>query len=263
MISLLADARTLPLRSGSVNTVVTSPPYWGQRDYEVDEQIGVEPIYVEYLRELGTALGEVHRVLRDDGTLWLNLGDSFNTRTVIRPSAHQAGFGHSNDSITRSWKENVSAGYVRYSSGQPGLKEKDLAGLPWRVALDLQQRGWYLRCDVIWSKPFGAPENTKDRPSRTHEYLFLLSKSRRYAYVKPDPPNTRSVWEIAPGRGPMNSAVFPDELVRRCLSLTTRPGDTVLDPFAGTGTVARVATEMGRQAVVSDLRPCHYEKEAA
>lgn len=254
-VTVIGDARALPWRSGSIRTVVTSPPYWGQRDYGFDGQIGVEPTYPEYIAALVAVASEVRRCLIDDGTLWLNLGDTFNTRAAIRPSSHQGGLGHGNDSIARSWAQNRDLGLVRYSARQPGLKDKDLMGLPWRVVEALVADGWFLRCDVIWSKPYGAPENAPDRPSRSHEYLFLLSKRARYFYDKSAHPEARSsVWTIPVGRGSAHRAVFPDELVRRCVALTSVPGDVVADPFAGAGTTQRVAFAMGRVGVGLDGR---------
>lgn len=250
------DARDLPWNDASVQTIVTSPPYWGQRDYGFDGQIGMEPTYVEYLEALVEVGRECRRVLRPDGTLWLNVGDTYNTRAIIRPSSHQAGLGHDNESIRMSWSEAAAAGKVRYSARQPGMKDKDLMALPFRLAQAFVADGWYLRCDVIWSKPYGAPERVDDRPSRYHEYVFLLSPNRRYLYDKEAAPEARrSVWEIAPAGGESeHSARFPDELVRRCLALTSRRGDTVADPFAGSGTVGRVARSMGRKPLSLDGR---------
>ena len=247
------DARALPVDDETIQSIVTSPPYWGQRDYGYPEQIGIEPVYTDYLDEMMKCLAEMRRVLRPDGTLWLNIGDTFNTRAPIRGSSHQGGLGHDNASIRRTWAENRDLGLVRYSARQPGLKDKDLMGIPWRLAIRaVEEQGWYLRCDVIWSKPFGAPEKVKDRPRRMHEYVFLFSKSRTYYCNRG---SLTSVWDIAPASDPTHSAVFPDELVRLCLEATTRPGDTVLDPFAGSGTTGRVAEKMGRKYVGGDLHP--------
>lgn len=252
----VGDARQLPWPDRSVQTVVTSPPYWGQRDYGFAGQIGMEPTYTEYIEVMVDVFREVRRVLTDTGTAWLNIGDTYNTRAPIRSTSHQGGLGHDNKSIRRTWAENRDLGLVRYSARQPGLKDKDLMGLPFRVANALVADGWYLRCDVIWSKPWGAPEKAFDRPSRYHEYLFLLSPNRRYQYDKTAcPEGHRSVWEIAPAGDRANHpARFPDELVRRCLALTTVNGDTVADPFAGSGTTLRVAHQMGRVGLGLDGR---------
>lgn len=253
---MIADARTHRWEPRSIQTVVTSPPYWGQRDYGFSGQIGMEPTWPEYVATLVGVFANLRDGLRDDGTLWLNLGDTFNTRAIIRGSSHQGGLGHDNESIRLSWSEAVALGKVRYSARQPGMKDKDLMCLPFRVAEALVADGWFLRCDVIWSKPYGAPENAVDRPTRMHEYLFLLSKSSRYLYDKTAcPEGQRSVWEIAPAYGTTeHAAVFPDELVRRCLLLTSRPGDLVADPFLGSGTTARVAEAMGRRSLGIDGR---------
>lgn len=253
---IVADARTHLWLPKSIQTAVTSPPYWGQRDYGFDGQIGMEDTWPEYVAALVDVFRNVRHGLTDDGTLWLNLGDTFNTRAIIRGSSHQGGLGHDNENIRLSWSEAAALGKVRYSARQPGVKDKDLMGLPWKVADALVADGWFLRCDVIWSKPYGSPENAKDRPTRMHEFVFLLSKSSRYHFDKDACPEARtSVWEIAPANGTTeHAAVFPDELVRRCLMLTSRPGDLVVDPFAGSGTVARVARQMGRSALGIDGR---------
>mgnify|MGYP000894145124 CR=1 FL=1 len=255
----MSDARHLPWPDSSVQTVVTSPPYWGQRDYGFDGQIGMEPTYVEYVDALVDVAREARRYLRPDGTLWLNLGDTFNTRAVIRGSSHQGGLGHDNANIRLTWAEAVKLGKVRYSARQPGLKDKDLMLLPYRVADALVRDGWFLRCDVVWSKPWGAPENAADRPSRSHESLLLLSPSSRYFYDKAACPDARrSVWEIpvaAADDSTDHSARFPDELVRRCVLSTSRPGDVVADPFGGSNTTARVATTLDRIGWSNDADP--------
>lgn len=250
-------AHALPLADESVQTTVTSPPYWGQRDYGYPGQAGMEGSYVDYLVWWEKVAAELHRVTRPDGTLWLNVGDTYNTRAIIRPSAHQTGLGHGHTHLRQSWSAARDAGRVRYSARQPGLKDKDLMGLPWRLALIAQDLGWWLRCDVIWHKPWGTSEKAPDRPARSHEYVFLLSKSgtgtksRRTDYVN----EHRSVWTIPPRRTASGPAAFPDELVTRCLEATSDPGDVVLDPFAGSGTTVAVAADMGRQGVGFDAAP--------
>lgn len=250
-------AETLPLADETIQTTVTSPPYWGQRDYGYDGQSGVERNYTDYLEWWRSVCAEVRRVTRPDGTWWLNIGDTYNTRATIRPSAHQGGVGHDNASIRMTWADHRDLGLVRYSSEQTGYKDKDLMGLPWLMAGIAQEAGWWLRCDVIWAKPYGMSENAPDRPARSHEYLFLLSKrrqnvlSRRTAYMH----EHRSVWPIAPRHGAAGPASFPEELVERCLEGTSGPGDLVLDPFGGAGTTAAVATRMGRRAACFDAAP--------
>ncbi|HEV2673271.1 MAG TPA: site-specific DNA-methyltransferase [Aliidongia sp.] len=158
--------RTLPDRS--VHCCVTSPPYFGLRDYGVDGQIGLEATPSAFVKEMVAVFREVRRVLRDDGTLWLNLGDSYNGQGARSPNIREDG--------SLSYRAGGQAIQV------PGLKSKDLIGIPWRVAFALQADGWYLRSDIIWSKPNPMPESVTDRPTKAHEYLFLLSKSARYFY---------------------------------------------------------------------------------
>jgi DNA modification methylase len=183
---LRADARQIPLDDGCVQTVVTSPPYWGLRDYGVSGQIGLEPTPDEYMATMVGVFREVWRVLRDDGTVWLNLGDSYagSWGAQSRPNGNdlksnlEGGsvlharqiFAHPKETCTGSLKKT------------PGLKPKDLCGIPWRVAFALQADGWYLRSDIVWAKPNPMPESVTDRPTRSHEYIFLLSKSERYFY---------------------------------------------------------------------------------
>lgn len=164
---------TLP--DASVHMVCTSPPYWGLRDYGTDGQLGLEATPEEYVANLVAVFREVRRVLRDDGTVWLNLGDSYvsNGWWPGAPSSQ-------NGSISRSDKRREMGG--RGITSAPGLKAKDLVGIPWRVAFALQADGWYLRSDIIWAKPNPMPESVTDRPTKAHEYLFLLSKSARYYF---------------------------------------------------------------------------------
>lgn len=250
-------AEELPLLDGVVQTTVTSPPYWGQRDYGYSDQSGVEQTYVEYLDWWRSVCVEIRRVTRADGTWWLNVGDTFNTRTAIRPSAHQAGVGHDTQSTRMTWADHRDLGLVRYSARQPGFKDKDLMGLPWLMAGIAQEVGWWLRCDVIWSKPWGMSENAPDRPARSHEYLFLFARSRQGVKSRRTPymDEHRSVWPIAPRRTAAGPASFPEELVERALEATSDAGDLVLDPFGGAGTTHMVATRMGRQAVSFDAAP--------
>lgn len=167
----LAMLRTLP--DQSVHCCVTSPPYWGLRDYGVSGQIGLESSPQEYVAALMPIFHEVHRVLRADGTLWLNLGDSY-----IGYHGNKKAHGSAAPSDKDGYRENMRITSV----GADGLKNKDMAGIPWRVVFALQEQGWYLRCDIIWAKPNPMPESVQDRPTRAHEYLFLLSRSERYYY---------------------------------------------------------------------------------
>lgn len=176
---VLAGLATLP--DASVHCCVTSPPYWGLRDYGVDGQIGLEPTPAEYVAKMVAVFREVRRVLRDDGTLWLNLGDSYAGATSnnggYSDKSTLAGFTNPNT----KGRQACDSG-ARVDRSAHGLKPKDLVGIPWRVAFALQSDGWYLRSDIIWSKPNPMPESVTDRPTKAHEYLFLLSKSERYHY---------------------------------------------------------------------------------
>ena len=237
---------------GSVQTCITSPPYWGLRDYGVDGQMGLEETPEAFVREMVDVFRSVWRVLRDDGTLWVNMGDSFS--------------------------------------------DKQLAGMPWRLAFALQADGWYLRSDIIWSKPNPMPESVTDRPTKAHEYIFLLTKRPRYFYdadaVREDGPtytrkaggyagrdgnnasrfpgkggfgdsdvtttgrNKRTVWEIpTQPYSEAHFATFPEALVVPCVLAGSREGDTVLDPFAGSGTTGKVAVELGREFIGVELNP--------
>lgn len=221
---------------------VTSPPYWGLRDYGISHQIGAEQRLEDYIENLKLVFREVRRVLRPDGTLWLNIGDSYT-------------------SGGRTWRDTDKKNKGRamdYRAPTPdGLKPKDLIGVPWKLAFALQGEGWYLRSDIIWNKPNCQPESVKDRPTRSHEYLFLFTKSERYYYdyeaIKEptavgDYKNRRTVWNInTEGFPDTHFARFPTKLVEPCILAGTEPGDTVLDPFFGSGTVGAVASKLGRK----------------
>lgn len=238
------------LRSSSVRCCVTSPPYWGLRDYDVPGQIGAEDRLESYLERLTKIFREVRRVLRDDGTLWLNVGDSYT-------------------SGNRRWRDSDKKNPARAMSYRPptpeGLKPKDLIGIPWRLALALQADGWYLRSDIIWHKPNCQPESVKDRPTRAHEYLFLFSKSQDYLYRREailEPSNgsertrnRRSVWNInTEGFKGAHFATFPPQLVELCVLAGSNRGDTILDPFFGSGTIGEVATRLNRKFVGVELK---------
>jgi len=176
------DARQIPLADKSVHCVVTSPPYWGLRDYGVAGQIGLERTPEEYISAMVEVFREVKRVLRDDGTLWLNMGDSY--------AGSGQGFGdrsttNKSNGASRGVRMGSShgdSGHTEYQAPPPGLKCKDLVGIPWMLAFALRADGWYLRSDIIWSKPNPMPESVTDRPTKAHEYIFLMSKSDRYYY---------------------------------------------------------------------------------
>jgi site-specific DNA-methyltransferase (cytosine-N4-specific) len=249
---LVGDSRTrlVDMPDESFQMCVTSPPYWGLRDYGVEGQIGAETSVEAYCADLVAVFREVRRTLRDDGTLWLNIGDSYT-------------------SGGRTWRDtddkNAARG-MEYRAPTPrGLKPKDLIGVPWRLAFALQASGWYLRTDIVWHKPNGQPESVKDRPTRSHEYIFLLSKSERYLYdwdAMKEPTadskgerSRRTVWAIntTPYTG-AHFAVFPPELVRLCILGGSTPGSVVLDPFLGSGTTGMVALQHGRGFVGIELK---------
>jgi DNA modification methylase len=232
--------------AGTFRTTVTSPPYWSLRDYGIPGQIGLEDSLDRYLASLVRAFAEVHRVTAEDGTLWLNIGDSYT-------------------SGGRTWRAPDKKNPIRAMNVRPptprGLKPKDLVGVPWRLAFALQRAGWFLRADVVWSKPNCQPESVKDRPTRSHEYLFLFSKREQYRYRAdavrgPNGRNLRTVWEVPtqPFRE-AHFATFPPALVEPCVALSTEGGDLVLDPFCGSGTTGAVALALGRRFVGVELNP--------
>jgi len=241
------------LQSESVQCVVTSPPYWGLRDYDIDEQVGLEPTLPQFINSLRGIFHEAKRVLRDDGVMWLNIGDGYT-------------------SGNRRWRAPDKKNRARAMDVRPdtpeGLKPKDLMGVPWRLAFALQDDGWYLRADIIWNKPNAMPESVKDRPTRSHEYLFMFTKAERYYYdrsavLEPNGRNLRSVWSLnTQGFPGAHFATFPPKLVEPCIRASSRPGDFVLDPFFGSGTVGVVAQQMDRQYVGIELNPAYVSMAA-
>lgn len=302
--------------SESVQCCVTSPPYWGLRDYGVEGQIGLEASPEMYVEKMVDVFREVRRVLREDGTLWLNLGDSYygswqnygggnrgagKQRPIIKGSAAQ----------NPVW-EGLEDARPAATQPHPTLKPKDLVGIPWRVALALQADGWWLRCDIIWSKPNPMPESVTDRPTKAHEYIFLMTKSERYFYdseaikepcesgpsdIKkmtegmeriggkykilddplskassktnigqkrsvgsPDGRNRRSVWTVGTHPFPgAHFATFPPKLIEPCILAGSKEGDTILDPFCGSGTVGMVALRHGRKFIGLELNEKYCE----
>lgn len=280
-----AAERLRDLPAESVQCCVTSPPYFGLRDYGYERQLGLEATPDEYVARLVGAFREVRRVLRGDGTVWLNLGDSY--------ASDDKWGGSSGGKHATALHGGTGIGRGRRRTG---LKSKNLIGIPWRVAFALQADGWWLRSDIIWAKPNPMPESVTDRPTRSHEYVFLLSKSARYfyngdavreldggvpsghgerrldlagerglvnrhrAYHFPWKPgggrNKRSVWTIASQPYPgAHFAVFPPKLIEPCILAGSREGDTVLDPFCGAGTTVLVALRHGRSFVGIELNP--------
>ncbi len=286
------------LEDESVQCVVTSPPYWSLRDYGIEGQIGLERTPDEYVEKMTRVFREVRRVLRDDAVLWLNMGDSYAAGT--------------ND--YNSFRRDRGHVHVPRNAVPQGLKPKDLCGMPWRVAFALQTDGWYLRSDIIWHKPNPMPESVIDRPTKAHEYVFLMTKNARYfydadaikepvtgnAHVRGDGVNPKAKvpagWDTGPGShrkkagryprskqnesfsGAVNElvntcnartvwtiptqaypechfATFPTALPERCIKAGSRRGDTVLDPFGGSGTTAVVARGLGRDAIIIEINP--------
>ncbi len=223
---------------------VTSPPYWGFSIYASERQIGAENEPSEYISRLLAVFEEVRRVLTDDGTLWLNIGDSYTS---------------GNRGYRAPDKKNPVRAMPYRAKTPIGLKPKDLVGIPWRLAFALQEAGWYLRSDIIWEKPNCMPESVKDRPTKSHEYVFLFSKSLKYYYdyesiQELSGRNRRTVWSIPTEPFPgAHFATFPPKLVEPCIIAGSRPGDWILDPFFGSGTVGIVGEQQHRKYVGIEL----------
>ncbi|CAO4179634.1 site-specific DNA-methyltransferase [Methylorubrum aminovorans] len=245
---------TLP--DESVHCVVTSPPYFGLRDYGVAGQIGLEDTPAAFVAEMAAVFREVRRVLRNDGTLWLNLGDTYNNRRRLRSSSHQPSL---NGYSEGSWAEASAAGLVRMSYLRDGLKEKDAIGVPWTVAMALRTDGWFLRQEIIWRKTFGKPEPTKDRLPSRHEPIFMLSKSKAYHFDRSALPAwaASSVWDVAPTGHDEHGAAFAAAVVEPCVLAGCPIGGTVLDPFGGAGTTGLVSDRLGRDAILIELNPAY------
>lgn len=246
-----------------VQTCVTSPPYFGLRDYGHSGQIGLEQTPSQYVETMVEVFRCVRDILADDGTLWLNLGDSY--------AAGGMGPGSGKQLTNRG---TSTGGHMDKPRKAPdGFKPKDLLGIPWRVAFALQADGWYLRQDIIWHKPNPMPESVRDRCTRSHEYIFLMSKSERYYFdsdAMQEPAqsskgassngsgmrNRRSVWTVAtrPYKG-AHFATYPAALIDPCVLAGSRHGDIVLDPFMGSGTTAAVAIRHGRQYMGCEVNP--------
>jgi len=274
----------------TIQCVVTSPPYWGLRDYGQDGQLGLEETPEEYVEKMVEVFRQIKRVLKHDGTVWLNLGDSYN------------GSGKAGNKNSEYYKKHTEFGKpaknkdkIGIPTNVKGLKPKDLVGIPWRVAFALQADGWYLRQDIIWHKPNPMPESITDRCTKSHEYIFLLTKSAKYFYdndairertkestlqrlnqninkqsgsYTPSKGNgnmkavgdietgrnKRSVWKITtqPYKE-AHFAVFPEKLPEICIKAGTSEGDIVLDPFFGSGTTGYVAQRLGRKWIGIEL----------
>ncbi len=257
----IATMKNLP--DQSVNCCVTSPPYFGLRDYGVDGQIGLEETPEQYVAKMVEVFREVRRVMRDDGILWLNIGDSYYN---YRPGnysdnrAHAFG-GERTDDKKRGMPDNPSQS--KRGRRLDGLKEKDLIGIPWLLAFALRADGWYLRQDIIWNKPNPMPESVRDRCTKSHEYVFMMTKSEKYHFdhevmIEPSADGKtrkkRSVWNVATKayKG-AHFATFPPELIEPCILAGCPVGGVVLDPFGGSGTTAGVAVAHNRCAILCEL----------
>jgi DNA modification methylase len=238
----------------SVDCIVTSPPYFGLRDYGVSEQIGLEASPEGYIAELVGVFEEIRRVLKPAGTVWLNIGDTANNRRRIRRSSHQPSL---NGFKEPTWAEATKLGLTRLSVNNGDLKEKDMFGIPWMLAFALRASGWYLRQEFIWSKSFGKPEPSADRMPARHEQVFLLTKSKTYFFDKDSaPPYAKgSVWDIAPKGRQDHGASFAEAVVEACVLIGCPKGGMVLDPFGGSGTTAAVADRLGRNGVMIEINP--------
>ena len=243
------------LASESYNCVITSPPYFWLRDYEVDGQIGLEETVAGYVKSICSVMDEMFRVLTKDGILFLNLGDTY-----------YSGKGKSHGVDRKSRKRRFGLRAVDKSGGLGiGLKPKTLIGVPWRVANEMIGRGWILRSPIIWYRKHSLPESVKDRPRRSYEHVFMFTKSRRYYFSRQvlEDAEQEDMWTIVArpkSSNGLGTAPFPDELVQRCLDIGCPLDGTVLDPFAGSGTTLRVAVQTGRGATGIDLNPdfCEY-----
>lgn len=282
--------RSLP--DESVQCVVTSPPYWGLRDYGVAGQIGLEPTFPEFIERLVAVFAEVRRALRPDGVCFVNMGDAYAGGGGFTP-------GSPSNETSKSGRYAKAGATLKSPGRMAGFKSKDLIGQPWRLAFALQESGWWLRGDYIWHKPNPMPESVTDRCTKAHEYVFHLTKSERYYWDKdgiaeemlassverqarpwngnrtrgmPDTAsphsmshygkdsdgsrNKRSVWTIATSPFPeAHFATFPPELPEICIKAGSKPGDTILDPFSGAGTTALVADRLQRHAIGIELNP--------
>lgn len=246
---------TLP--KGTFQCCVTSPPYWGLRDYDHPSQIGAEESPKDYVQNLVKIFREVSRVLRDNGTLWLNIGDGY---------ARNGGTGgHGPNAIVGNTKKLIQKRNCKVPEVW-GLKDRDLMGIPWRVAFALQEDGWILRSRITWVKKTAMPESVKNRPTTATEEIFLFSKSPTYFY---DPngvressgANLRNFWILGPEPNQEgHPAAFTSELARRCILLGSQVGDHVLDPFGGSGTTGLAANQLSRQSVLIELNPTYVEK---
>ena len=264
---------------GSIDCCITSPPYWGLRNYQVEGQVGLESTPEKYSAKMVLIFSEVKRVLKKEGTLWLNLGDSYAGNMSRASEGGRAGYGTPREGI--------------FERIPKGLKSKDLIGIPWRIAFALQADGWYLRSDIIWHKPNPMPESVTDRPTKAHEYIFLMSKNAKYYYdadaIREDGTryewntqkfkcgdltkhhgstkgkevgypeagrNKRTVWTVTTqGYKEAHFATFPEKLIEPCVLAGCPKDGIVYDPFGGAMTTALVSLRAGRDYIMSELSP--------
>jgi DNA modification methylase len=313
----LVALKSIP--DNSIQCCVTSPPYWNLRDYGVAGQIGLEDSPTNFIKRLVLVFSEVRRVLKEDGTCWVNMGDTYCSTAPCSWGAPLSQQG-----ILAAVRDTTAQSRKRFRHDTPeGMKPKDLVGIPWMLAFALRADGWYLRSDIIWHKPNPMPESVSDRPTKTHEYIFLLSKTDRYYYdqeailepvsenthsrisqnlaaqvgsdranggaktngnmkavfrkgktgeesfgVKNNPSfaagtcllvtkrNKRTVWTVPTySFSDAHFATYPPDLIKPCILAGSRAGDTVIDPFAGSGTTGQVALELGRKVILIELNP--------
>lgn len=252
---LVGDAieqlKTLPDKS--INTCVTSPPYYGLRDYGIDNQIGLEETPDDYIERVVDVFREVKRVLRDDGILWVNIGDTYNGSKKGNTEIYKH---KSCSDANQNFKKKL----------WDGAKPKDLIGIPWMLAFALRNDGWYLRQDIIWAKNNPMPEPVKDRCTRSHEYVFMLTKSKKYwfdheamqedAVSRNGKRNKRDVWNCSVATTKeAHFAVFPKELIEPCILAGCPENGLVLDPFSGSGTSGIVAVNNSRNFIGVELNP--------
>lgn len=252
---LTGDCRDVlrSLESESVHCVVTSPPYWRQRDYGDDRQIGMEHSPSEYVAELVSVFAEMRRTLRADATIWINIGEKW------------ASGGNGGGGSLMAGRRNVAWAHAAKARGwrspPAGYKDKDIVGAPWAVALALRDDGWWLRQAVVWDKCVATEPPRNDRPSISHEYIFQLGKSSNPATKNPGEPwFLQSVWAVRPQpREEDHPAMMAGEIARRCIVSSSEPGGTILDPFGGAGTTGLVADRLQRSAILIELNPAYAE----
>lgn len=252
----LSYLKTLP--SECLNSIITSPPYYAQRDYGDDRQIGLESTPQDYIRSLVEVFREARRTLAKDGTLWLNIGDTY----VGATSQHKE---NGSQGKTSRYSKKHMDGVPKTGRAQRnrtfyemGLPMKSLVGMPWRVALALQEDGWILRCDIIWHRP-SASESVKDRPTHAHEYIFMFSKSQKYYYnreamLTPTGANIQSVWKVTGSSFTgAHCATFPPELIEPIVLASAPENGLIFDPFGGSGTVGMVSRQHNRRFILCEV----------